>query len=140
GRRGTAAAGSARHPDGRARLDDETRALDAKLGRVLREAETLVVDDKLLAAAARVRPLHENVGRHAQEAAEAQELAAALKSRRAELARRLGELRRGWKPDELDVLPGPLFTNGLLRLREGWSGHQERARELGELATRRAQL
>jgi uncharacterized protein YhaN len=124
----------------RARLADEAQALDAKLVRARREAEGLVVDEKLCKAAARVRPLQEHVGRHALEAAEAEELATSLRARRSELSRRLGELRPGWTPEELDVLPHPLFTNGLERLREGWSGQRERARELTELAARRAQL
>src|SRR6185312_8540995 len=59
---------------------------------------------------------------------------------RLELGRQLAALRPGWALDDLDVLPGPLFTSGLERLREGWSGHHERARELERLEAARREL
>jgi uncharacterized protein YhaN len=117
----------------RARAGEALSKLDRKLGQAERELEALVVDEALLAARARIAPLHEDLGRHLREAEEASELAAQLRARRAELARQLQELRPGWKLAELDVLPHPLFTSGLERLREGWSGHRERAQELERL-------
>lgn len=113
----------------RAQSADEAARLDEKLARVASEAEALTVDEALLAAAPRIRPLHEQLGRHVEEARQAEELAASLRSRRIELGRQLGELRPGWALDELDVLPHPLFTSGLERLREGWSAQRERRAE-----------
>src|SRR5207237_2962904 len=51
----------------RARLHERAQELDAKLARAQRESETLTVDEPLLAAAARIRPLHEGLGRHVDE-------------------------------------------------------------------------
>ena len=124
----------------RERLHRRAGELADKLGRVEREAEKLTLDEALLDASARIRPLHEGLGRHAEESRQAEELAAAHRTRRLELGRQLGELRRGWALDDLDVLPHPLFTSGLERLREGWSGHQQRGRELERLATARREL
>jgi uncharacterized protein YhaN len=133
----------------RARLLQRAGELDAKLARTQREAEALAltVDETLLGAAPRIRPLAEGLGRHAEESRQADELGGALRTRRLELGRQLAELKPGWALDDLDVLPHPLFTSGLERLREGWSGHQQRAVELArqlsarrELETRRATL
>ena len=124
----------------RVRLQARVSELRDKLGRVEREAEKLEVDEALLVAAPRIRPLHEGLGRHAEESRQADELAAAHRTRRLELGRQLAALRPGWALDDLDVLPGPLFTSGLERLREGWSGHHERARELERLEAARREL
>jgi len=124
----------------RARLAARAGELDAKLTRAQLEAEKLTVDEPLLAAAPRIRPLHEGLGRHAEESRQAEELVAALRTRRIELGRQLDELRRGWALDDLDVLPHPLFTTGLERLREGWSGHQQRSLELSRLQATRREL
>ncbi len=124
----------------RARLGQRAGELDAKLARTEREAEALTVDEALLAAAPRIRPLAEGLGRHAEESRQAEELGAALRTRRIELGRQLAELRPGWALDDLDVLPHPLFTSSLERLREGWSGHQQRAVELGRLQATRLEL
>lgn len=124
----------------RARLAARAGDLDAKLERVQHQADKLVVDEPLLAAAPRIRPLFEGLGRHAEESRQAEELAAAARTRRIELGRQLGELRRGWALDDLDVLPHPLFTTGLERLREGWSGQQQRGVELGRLQATRREL
>ena len=133
--------------ENRERLHRRAREVADKLARVEREAEKLELDDELVEAAARIRPLHEGLGRHTEESRQAEELTAAHRTRRVELARQLDGLKRGWALDDLDVLPGPLFTSGLERLREGWSGHQQRGRELErldgarrELATRRTAL
>ncbi|HEY2745720.1 MAG TPA: AAA family ATPase [Polyangia bacterium] len=122
------------------RLHQHARELADKQARVARQVEKLTLDDALLDAAPRIRPLHEGLGRHAEESRQAEELAAAHRTRRLELGRQLGELRRGWALDDLDVLPHPLFTSGLERLREGWSGHTERARELERLTAARQGL
>ena len=124
----------------RARLATRAGEVDAKLARAQHEAERLTVDEPLLGAAPRIRPLFEGLGRHAEESRQADELAAQVRTRRLELGRMLGELRRGWALDDLDVLPHPLFTTGLERLREGWSGQQQRAVELGRLTATRREL
>ncbi|MGZ3442715.1 MAG: hypothetical protein ACXVDD_24505, partial [Polyangia bacterium] len=124
----------------RARLSQRAGELDAKLARAQREAEALTVDDALLGAAPRIRPLAEGLGRHAEESRQADELGGALRTRRIELSRQLADLKAGWSLDDLDVLPHPLFTSGLERLREGWSGQQQRAVELGRLETARREL
>ncbi|MGZ3428772.1 MAG: AAA family ATPase, partial [Polyangia bacterium] len=124
----------------RARLSQRAGELDAKLARAQREAEALTVDDALLGAAPRIRPLAEGLGRHAEESRQADELGGALRTRRIELSRQLADLKAGWSLDDLDVLPHPLFTSGLERLREGWSGQQQRAIELGRLETARREL
>jgi len=124
----------------RARLGARAGELDAKLARAQHEADQLTVDEPLLAAAPRIRPLFEGLGRHAEESRQADELAGAVRTRRIELGRQLGELRSGWALDDLDVLPHPLFTIGLERLREGWSGQQQRAVELTRLTATRSEL
>src|SRR6185312_1043193 len=126
--------------DERAGLATRAGEVDAKLARAQHEAERLTVDEPLLGAAPRIRPLFEGLGRHAEESRQADELAAQVRTRRLELGRMLGELRRGWALDDLDVLPHPLFTTGLERLREGWSGQQQRAVELGRLTATRREL
>jgi uncharacterized protein YhaN len=124
----------------RQRLDEAARELAAKLQRAQAELDGLDLDERLLAAASRVAPLHEHLGRHAKEASEASDLAAALRTQRTELSRRLATLRPGWTLAELDVLPHPLFTTSLEKLREGWSGHRERAQELERLTSERRRL
>src|SRR3954468_22436513 len=59
----------------RARLATRAGELDAKLAGAQAEAEALTVDEPLLAAAPRIRPLHEGLGRHAEESRQADELA-----------------------------------------------------------------
>src|SRR5262249_30397859 len=56
----------------RGRLAERTRELDGKLARAEREAELTVVDESLLAAAARIRALGEQLGRHAEETRQAE--------------------------------------------------------------------
>jgi uncharacterized protein YhaN len=124
----------------RQHLDEQARELEGKLTRTQQELDGLDVDETLLAAAGRVAPLHEHLGRHAKEASEATELTAGLRAQRTELSRRLGALRKGWALDELDVLPHPLFTTSLERLREGWSAHRERAQELERLTSEQRRL
>ena len=87
----------------RERLRVEAREGAAKLARVQQQAEKLELDDELLRAAPRIRPLHEGLGRHAEESRQAEELAATHRTRRVELGRQLDGLRRGWALDDLDV-------------------------------------
>lgn len=118
----------------RARLGKRAEEIDAKLARAQREAETLTVDEALLSAAPRIRPLHEGLGRHVEEQRQAEELAGGVRTRRLELSRQLSELREGWALDDLDVLPGPLFATSLERLRDGWSAQRDRGAELERMA------
>lgn len=124
----------------RAQKAEEAARLDEKLSRATSEAEAIAVDERLLAASPRLRGLREQLGRHVEEARQAEELTASLRTRRIELERQLAALRPGWALDELDVLPHPLFTAGLERLREGWSAQRERRAELERLAAARREL
>lgn len=120
----------------RRRLDE----IDGKLARAQHELEALTVDEALVLAAPRLRQQQLERGRHAAQARDADELAASVRTRRLELSRQLADLKPGWALDELDVLPHPLFTTGLERLRDGWSAQRERAQELGRLGAAAREL
>jgi hypothetical protein len=124
----------------RAGVAERVAELNAKLERATAERESLVADDVVADNKARIRRVAAELGRHREESRQASALTTDLMVRRRELVNKLAELRAGLTLEALDLLPHPLFTTGLERLRDGFGAQREHKAEIDRLSAARREL